>query len=317
MRLVALPFTTLGLLLLIAGCGGGQKDEADRFAPPDQAGSDQPAYADPRPAFTPLIRVHALNAEQPQLFAPAVMDSLLAAEQGRPVPERIGLWARRFLADSTHTYLFGGDAGGYVTEGVLVDDDHLDCVSLVYRATDLARATDSRDAVQVALQTRFPGADPDSLIDAGGRVDYDVPQHLDYSLDMVRSGNWGEDITNWLPGAVRDRHGSARFAKGSFFLVPEQALQTGELREGDILWLVLDPENPAARALRDEHGLVIGHLGIVIVDPDGQRWLVHAASKPLEGRYEGGRVVKVPVKEYLDRVDRFAGVIVTRFPAGT
>ncbi len=160
----------------------------------------------------------------------------------------------------------------------------------------------------------FPGAPRDSLIDEDGKVDYDRPEHLDYSLDMVRTGHWGDDITNWLRGAVRDRYGSKRFEKGSFFLVEKAKLDPTELREGDLVWFVLDPANAAARALRDEHGLVIGHAGVVIVE-QGEPWVVHAASSDLPGRYEGGRVVALPLAEYLARVERFAGVIVTRFPA--
>lgn len=273
------------------------------------------AASDPtgrKPASARLAALYAYNASSPQIFAAATIDSLLAAEQGEPTAARVGLWARRFLADGSHVYLFGPKPGGYVAEGRLVDDDHLDCISLLYRVTELARARDAADAVTVALDTRFPGAPRDSLIAADGRVDYDRPEHLDYSLDMVRSGLWGDDITNWLRGAVRDRDGSARYEKGSFFLVEKARLDPSELREGDLVWFVLDPAHPAARALRDEHGLVIGHAGIVISE-GGAPWVVHAASSDLPGRYEGGHVVALPLAEYLDRVDRFAGVIVTRF----
>lgn len=41
--------------------------------------------------------------------------------------------------------------------------------------------------------------------------------------------------------------------------------------------------------------------------------LVHAARSGLSGRYEGGTVVTVPLAEYLDRVGKFGGVVVTRF----
>jgi hypothetical protein len=273
----------------------------------------QTAPADRKPASPRLAKLYAYNAASPLLFPAATLDSLLAAEQQLPTAQRIGLWARRFLADSTHVYCFGPKPGGYVAEGRLVDDDKLDCIALLYRVTELARAHDAVDAVTVALDTRFPGAPRDSLIDTEGKVDYDRPEHLDYSLDMIRSGHWGDDITNWLRGAVRDGHGSSRYAKGSFFLVEKAKLDPGELREGDLVWFVLDPAHPAARALRDEHGLVIGHAGVVIVE-QGQPWVVHAASSDLPGRYVGGRVVGLPLVDYLARVERFAGVMVTRFP---
>ncbi len=183
-----------------------------------------PANVDPKPASPRLAKLYAYNAASPLLFPAATLDSLLAAEQQLPTAQRIGLWARRFLADSTHVYCFGLKPGGYVAEGRLVDDDKLDCIALLYRVTELARAHDAVDAVTVALDTRFPGAPRDSLIDEDGRVDYDRPEHLDYSLDMVRTGLWGDDITNWLRGAVRDRYGSKRFEKGSFFLVEKAKL---------------------------------------------------------------------------------------------
>jgi hypothetical protein len=158
---------------------------------------------------------------------------------------------------------------------------------------------------------------------ADGRVDYDHPAHLDYSLDMIRCGRWGTDVTASLAGAVPDPAGSARYPAGSFVYLPTAALtsaapsgpgttaSTSALREGDVAWFVLDPDQPAARRLREEQGLVIGHIGIVIVE-DGRPWLVHAARSGLDGWYDGGRVVSVPLDVYLRRVERFAGVVITR-----
>jgi hypothetical protein len=129
---------------------------------------------------------------------------------------------------------------------------------------------------------------------------------------MIRSGHWGRDVTATLTGAAPDPAGSRRYPAGSFVRVAAGALQPAELREGDVAWLVLDPDDPAARRLRDEHGLVIGHLGIVIVE-DGEPWLVHAASKPLPGWYDRPGVVSVPLTAYLARVERYGGVMITRF----
>lgn len=233
-----------------------------------------------------------------------------------PLPARVGLWARRFAAAPGATYCFGLADSGYATLGRLVLDERQDCVSLVYRVTELARGGDGRAAVAWALRTRFAGARPRDVVGPDGRVDYDDPAHFDYSLDMVRSGHWGDDVTASLHGARPDSLGTARYPAGSFTWVPEDALDPTDLREGDIAWLVLDPGDPAARALRDEHGLAIGHLGIVVVD-DGVPQLVHAASRGLEGWYEGGTVVKVPLAVYLARVERYGGVIVTRFAEGS
>ena len=239
----------------------------------------------------------------------------LPVDPALPLPARVGAWARRFAAAGTATYCFGLDPEGYAAQGRLVLDEHQDCISLLYRCTELARARDGRDAVVWALRTRFAGAAPAAVVDGEGRVDYDDPAHLDYSLDMVRSGLWGRDVTATLSGARPDSLGTARYPARSWVWVPETALVAAELREGDVAWLVLDPADAKARALRDDHGLAIGHVGIVIVE-NGEPRLVHAASSGLPGWYEGGTVVTVPLATYLARVERYGGVIVTRFADG-
>ena len=254
------------------------------------------------------------NLAAQTLLPSAAIDSILAGEMQLTRAERVGRWARRFLADSQSEYRFGLNEGGYVEEGLLVSDHRQDCVSLLYRTSELARAFDSRDAIAIALALRFPGAPIDSLIDGRGRVDYGRPEHLDYSLDMVRSGLWGRDITASLPGAVRDELGTSRYAAGSYDYLPTEALAgaLSLLEEGDVAWFVLSATHPSARRLRDEYGLAIGHIGLLIGEM-GELRLVHAASSGLSGEYEGGRVVSVPLSVYLPRVDRFQGLIVTRF----
>jgi hypothetical protein len=259
-----------------------------------------------------LVRAADHAESAPRIMSVERENRLLTEEKDLPTAARIGQWARRFLSAEGVEYLFGLKEGGYVAEGDLVRDDRQDCVSLMYRVTELARADDHRDAVAWALATRFAGAPLDSVVDDEGRVDYDRPEHLDVSLDMIRSGNWGRDVTPRLTGAAPDSAGSSRYQAGSFTVVPETALVEGELAEGDIVWMVLDPDHPAGGKLRGEYGLVIGHIGIVIIE-DGKPWLVHAASSDLEGWYDGGTVVSVPISVYLDRVERYSAVMVTRF----
>lgn len=258
-----------------------------------------------------LARAQSRAETADRLLPIASEDSLLAAEQGLPAGARVGLWARRFLAADGVRYLFGPSADGYVAERALVRDHRQDCISLLYRCTELARARYHRDAVAVALRTRFAGAEPDSVVDAQGRVDYDHPAHLDYSLDMIRSGHWGREITAAVGEAAVDTVGTSRYPAGSFAYVPKAQLEAAALREGDVVWFVLDPGVASARKLRDQYGLVIGHVGLIIVE-EGRPWLVHAAVSGLSGWYEGGTVVKVPLTEYLGRVEKFAGVMVTR-----
>ncbi len=246
------------------------------------------------------------------LRPPAVLDSLLAAEYAAATNVKLGTWARRFAAADSIVYLFGPKSGGYVATGSLVDDRHQDCVSLLYRVSELARARAGDDAVSWALRTRFAGAEPAAIIDAEGRVDYDDPAHLDFSLDMIRTGLWGRDVTGQLTGVQPDTVGTERYPADSFRFVPKAELEPAELAEGDVVWFVLDPQQDKAARLRREYGLVIGHIGLVVLD-DGKPMLVHAAASGLAGWYEGGTVVKVPLTEYLARVGKFAGVMVTRF----
>jgi fermentation-respiration switch protein FrsA (DUF1100 family) len=237
--------------------------------------------------------------------------SLFAEAAALPTAgRRAGFWARRFL-DQGAGYRFGLAEGGYADQGLLVMDDAVDCVSFMYRCTELARSRSADEALLWALRTRFPGAPLDTLVGVPGRVDYDRPEHLDFSLDMVRAGIWGQDITGRLHGAVADTVGSSRYPANSFRYVAKAELRADQLAEGDVVWLVLDPGHEGARRLRQEHGLVIGHLGLIIKEA-GETWLVHAASSALEGHYDEPGVVKVPLQAYLQEVPRFAGVIVTR-----
>ncbi len=229
-----------------------------------------------------------------------------------PLGHRLAAWIVN-VADESKSYKFGLAEGGYVTDGMLTSGGQDDCVSFMYRTTELARATDMRTSFSWALRTRFAGAHPDSVVGADGRVNYDRPEHLDYSLDMIRSGIWGRDDTAEVGLAVVDSLGTSRYPAGSFAWVAAEDLDTSKLQAGDVVWFVLNPDDKKARGLRDEYGLVIGHLGLMSRSgQDDPLQVFHAASKDLPGEYEGGRVVAVDLSTYLRRVERYAGVMVTR-----
>ena len=158
----------------------------------------------------------------------------------------------------------------------------------------------------------------DSVADLTGRVDYDRPEHLDFSVDMIRSGHWGRDITSTLAGAAADTSGSSRYAAGSVITVAADQLDEAQLQHGDLVWCVLSTTDAAAARLREQYGLIIGHVGVAVRDGDDPRiWLVHAASRALPGWYDHGGVVRVPLAEYLARVERYDAVMVTRFEGTT
>ena|GEM_PF-158738 len=250
-----------------------------------------------------LDRAEAFNADG---WAPDPETSEAPGSTG----EAVAAGALR-LSEAGADYRFGLAEGGYAATGRLVLDQHQDCVSFLYRSTESARGATRRDRVSWALRTRFAGAHPDSVVAPDGSVDYDRPEHLDYSLDMIRAGLWGRDVTAEVGGAVIDTLGTARYPAGDFAWLPADSLDPGALQPGDVIWFVLNPDEEKARQLRDEYGLVIGHIGVMAAR-DGQLELVHAASSGLPGLYEGGRVVSVDLAVYLARVERYAGIMVTR-----
>lgn len=230
--------------------------------------------------------------------------------QDQDLGQKIGTWIINRTIES-HGYRFGLAKDGYATKGALMMDGYYDCVSFMYRCTELARATSLQNNLDWALRTRFAGAHPDSAVGLDGRVDYNRPEHLDYSLDMIRSGIWGRDVSAEIGTAEADEIGTSRYPAGSFSWVPASSLNHAMLQEGDVIWFVLNPEDVKAKNLRDEHGLVVGHLGLMGVH-ENRLLLTHAASSDLDGEYKGGNVVMVDLATYLQRVDRYAGVFVTR-----
>ena len=100
------------------------------------------------------------------------------------------------------------------------------------------------------------------------------------------------------------------YGAGSVRYLPTKAIRWEKLRSGDIVYFVSDERTPAGKKTRDV-GAIIGHLGIIKIE-GGQVYLIHAASQGLTGLYEGGRIVKVPLKTYLERVETFKGIMLTR-----
>ncbi len=259
-----------------------------------------------------LDSVHLFNLGLSPTEGASKMEKHLSARVDEPVASNIGFWARYFVDRPNVIYCFGPHDGGYVAQGALVLENRQDCVSLLYRCSELARSKSLVESVDWALRSRFAGADLASFVGTAGNVNYDHPAHLDFSLDMIRSGIWGFDVTPSLAGAVVDEAGTSRYPAGSFSYVDSDSLDLNELLEGDVAWFVLDSGHKKAARMRDKYGLVIGHIGLVVVE-NGEPWLVHAASSDLDGYYKGGTVVKVPLQVYLNRVDKFAGIMVTRF----
>lgn len=257
-----------------------------------------------------LDRLLARNQDAACSLPSAEIRQHMEAWREFPVGKRIALWASLFQKRGDTTYLFGLKKEGYVAEGLLVQDFKPDCVLFFYRCTDLARAETPREAVLQGLESRFQGAAA-SPVDANGRVDYENSAHLDYSMDIVRSGVWGRDVTGEVGMAVTDSIGTSRYPAHSFEYIPSSQLRMDRLLDGDHLFFVLNEASDRGQRMRQKYGLVVGHQGIVMREDD-QVYLIHAASKDLPGVYEGNQVVKVLLRTYLDRIESHKGVLITR-----
>lgn len=260
-----------------------------------------------------LVALVARNVDGPDAVPRAALVEHLDALADRPVPERVAAWAQLFLERGEADYRFGDASGGYVTDGLLVNDRHTDCVLLCQRAVELAHADSPESALLEALERRFPGASLDEVVGPDGRVDYMHPARLAFAWDLARSGVLGEDVTETVAPLTRDP-GTARYASGVVAYARSAEVDESELRNGDIVYFVLDETHAGADRIRQDVGAVIGHMGFVQRAPYGSRipMLVHAASTRLLGFYEGGRIVSVSLRTYLDRVERFKGIVVTR-----
>ncbi len=257
--------------------------------------------------FETMVRY---NLDNEHTLPSAEIDSLMSVVQEKPVGERIAFWADTFYKDGRARYLFGLDPGGYVTDGRIVDDFATDCVLFLYRTTELGRSSSAREAIQFAFGTRLFGASVDSAIFPDGRVRYDHPAHLDYSEDILKSGIWGKDVTASI-GPVQADPGSDRCPPGSLLYVPKDKINYWALSPGDVVFFVTDEKSAKGTDSRSGKGGLIGHIGIIVREGD-EPYLIHAAKTPLIGFYEGGRIEKIPLKTYLDRIDSFKGIAVAR-----
>ncbi|MCK4306291.1 MAG: hypothetical protein KAY24_18770 [Candidatus Eisenbacteria sp.] len=250
------------------------------------------------------------NLDGDRTLPSSLIDSLMVEFSTLDLGQRIAAWADYFRKRGDAKYIFGLQPGGYAHEGRLVDDFGTDCILFFYRTTELGRSSNALEAVQFAFGTRFYGATLEEVVNEQGQVDYDSPVHLDYAVDMIRSGLWGKDATETLGPSEPDRAGSTRFEPDSVRYIPREKINFGVLRSGDGVFFVSDESTALGKKLRAT-GAIIGHVGILRVE-DGQVYLIHPASKPLEGVYAGGKVEKVLLETYLKRVESFKGIMIVR-----
>ncbi len=292
------------------GLPGDRASAASDRSMAGSQGSEQEEAAAQARLMNLYEKMVQFNLDNEHTLSSAVIDSLMDEWAGLSLGAKIAAWADYFWKRGDAAYRFGEAEGGYAKEGRLIDDCHTDCVLFFYRATELGRSSSALEAVQFAFGTRFYGAILEEVVDSQGRVDYRTPVYLHYSEDMVRSGIWGRDITAELGPATLDHAGTARYPADSVSYVPKEDVRKDRMQDGDVIFFVADEKSDAGRRVR-ENGGMIGHIGIVKVEAGGPM-IIHAAARPLEGYYAGGKVEKVSLDAYLARVENWKGIIATR-----
>lgn len=215
------------------------------------------------------------------------------------IGEKIAFYANSFI-DTPYDRV---PIGLYVQNKKIIVDNEVDCMYLVFRATELAFADgDNKKAIQIGLDKRFH---THGLLDNNGHV-VNYQDRFEYSEDMIASGKWGDSV--FSRNEMTQMPGS-RMYKTFFYLPKDVLLKKQEflsrIQKGDIIFLVKDPKK------RSKTQEIIAHLGIADV-VNNDVYLIHASGWKGLNKPQG-RVKKVLLKDYLLEMSKFVGVYITRF----
>ncbi len=214
--------------------------------------------------------------------------------KGRPTGERIALFAEQFVG----TPYDPDPLGRYVTQSVIVADEKVDCMYLVFRVVELALSSTPEEAVNTALERRFRSK---GIVSNGKVINYE--DRFAYGEDMVSSGKWGKEITAEIGKTVSIQ---GRISGESIDMLPPYELlkHTEKLKSGDLLFFIKPPYKMAS----DE---IVGHLGIIerAQSMGGDIYLIHASGR----KGKGGIVKKTVLRDYIKTMP-FIGAKITRFP---
>lgn len=214
--------------------------------------------------------------------------------KGRPTGDRIAFFAEQFLGTPYDI----DPLGTYVTHGVIVADERIDCMYLVFRSVELALSSTPEGAVELALEKRFRSR---GVLKNGLVVNYG--DRFAYGEDMIYSGKWGKEITADIGKATATR--DLRSGQDVMMLGRDEALKSmSRLRSGDLLFFIKAPQKTVA-------GEIVGHMGIVEATggPGSGIYMIHASGR----KGKGGSVRKTELEGYLRKMP-FIGVKITRFP---
>jgi hypothetical protein len=208
----------------------------------------------------------------------------------RPIGERVAFWAERFIG----TPYDRDPLGEYVSRAVIVADERVDCMYLTFRAVELALSRSPEEAIQIALDRRFHSK---GVLQEGKVANYE--DRFEFGEDMIFSGKWGREITRDIGETLKIKGTRGRdFVE---ILLPDRLQRgLGKLRSGDIVFFMKKPEERKS-------GEMVGHIGILRMEPGQQAYLIHASGT----KERGGEVRKVLLRDYVSRMP-FIGVKVTR-----
>ncbi|OGP63929.1 MAG: hypothetical protein A2169_08770 [Deltaproteobacteria bacterium RBG_13_47_9] len=215
----------------------------------------------------------------------------------KPTGERIAFWAEKFI----NTPYDMDPRGEYVSKKTIVADERVDCMYLIFRATELALSHTAQEAIQIALEKRFHSK---GIFKDGQVVNYN--DRFEYGEDMIDSGKWGNEITREI-GKTLTIKGSR--SKDSVEVLSSDSFLKGggELKSGDMIFFIKRVEE---RKIEE----IVGHIGIIKIEKNtegpnsGEVFLIHASGT----KEKGGTVKKVLLKDYITKMP-FIGVKITRF----
>ncbi len=220
--------------------------------------------------------------------------NLQNALKGESTGERIAFFAEQFIGAPYDI----DPLGTYVSRSVIVADEKVDCMYLVFRAVELALSSTPAEAVQTALQKRFHSK---GVVSNGKVINY--ADRFVYGEDMISSGKWGKDITSEIGKTTLIQ--GVRSGENIAMLPGDEVLKRMELlRSGDLIFFIKAPHKRTS-------GELVGHIGIIRKAEaiDGGIYLIHASGR----KGKGGRVKKTALSEYIKKMP-FIGVKITRFP---
>jgi hypothetical protein len=237
------------------------------------------------PAIIGLLAVVSTAFAEQALAPPA-------GSGGVSIGRRIAYHAESFVGKSYDT----DPLGEYVRREVVVADERVDCMYLTFRAVELALSRAPEEAVQKALDLRFPGR---GVLEGERVVNYD--ERFQFGEDMIDSGKFGTEITARL-GKTTGIAGSRGRKTVQILDRSGATAAVPALASGDIIYFIKDP---AKRVV----GEIVGHIGFVSRDSAPESaCLIHASGR----KNSGGSVKKVSLSDYLMNMP-FIGVRITRF----